>query len=160
MSAEKNTPISFGFTNLLGKDSFVDGKSYAEGCVVDADFEVQFLFEYAKRRVALTCGAAFSCGEKIFAQFTITNEVRIDEHTWSILSQNETQDVVLPRGFVAYILDVSMSALRGYAAAKIEGTSLEGRFVFPFVDTSEKMQKEDDASFVMEKPKVDGLEML
>jgi hypothetical protein len=113
-------------------------------CEMESGIEVAG--NYDDRMVAVKINMRFLFEDKVFMQITISCGFEISEESWSALSNNGAENVVLEKGFVANLISVVLGTMRGVLHAKTENTPFN-HYSIPLVNTD----LIEGADFVIEK---------
>ena len=91
---------------------------------------------FTEHTLAVGANVQFMENDKTFLIAEVFCHFLIDADCWNELSANETEDVVLPKGFINNLASIAVSTTRGVICAKTENTPFAPFFLPLFLINS------------------------
>lgn len=87
---------------------------------------------YQEHAIAIGANVQFVEKGKVFMVAEAFCHYQVEPECWSELSEADSQDVVLPKGFINSLAGIAVSTVRGVLCAKTENTPF-ARFFVPLI---------------------------
>lgn len=129
----KNQPIAFTLLGL-STDQFA---TIADPTTVEGGLEISSAIktDYIKRYVGIGILLKFMSGGDVFLQIEASTHFEIAEESWTLLSNSNNEDVVLPKDFLNHLTAIAVGATRGILHGKTDGTAFN-KYILPLIDVS------------------------
>ena len=108
---------------------------------IQLNLNVPIRTNYEERTIAVGANIQFLDRDKLFLVAEVLCHFIIEEDSWNRITDNKTNDAVLPKGLVSNLARIAISTSRGALCAKTENTPYS-KFFLPLIEMPEE-QGED-----------------
>ena len=108
---------------------------------IQLDLNIPIRTNYEERTIAVGANIQFLDRDKLFLVAEVLCHFIIEEDSWNRITDNKTNDAVLPKGLVSNLARIAISTSRGALCAKTENTPYS-KFFLPLIEMPEE-QGED-----------------
>lgn len=91
---------------------------------------------YDDRAIGIGLNLQFISSDKPFLVIDTLSHFVIEEQCWNELSNNKTEDVILPKRFLEHLNALAIGTTRGVLIGKTDGTEYS-KYFLPLVDATE-----------------------
>lgn len=99
---------------------------------ISLNLNVPIKTNYTEHTLAIGTNIQFMEGDKVFLIAEVFCHYIIEPETWKELSEDNSKDVVLPKGIVNNLVAIAISTTRGVICAKTEKTPF-AKYYLPLV---------------------------
>ena len=108
---------------------------------IQLNLNIPIRTNYEERTIAVGANIQFLDRDKLFLVAEVLCHFIIEEDSWNRITDNKTNDAVLPKGLVSNLARIAISTSRGALCAKTENTPYS-KFFLPLIEMPEE-QGED-----------------
>ena len=108
---------------------------------IQLNLNIPIRTNYEERTIAVGANIQFLVQNKLFLVAEVLCHFIIEEDSWNRITDNKTNDAVLPKGLVSNLARIAISTSRGALCAKTENTPYS-KFFLPLIEMPEE-QGED-----------------
>ena len=108
---------------------------------IQLNLNIPIRTNYEERTIAVGANIQFLDRDKLFLVAEVLCHFIIEEDSWNRITDNKTNDAVLPKGLVRNLARIAISTSRGALCAKTENTPYS-KFFLPLIEMPEE-QGED-----------------
>ena len=108
---------------------------------IQLNLNIPIRTNYEERTIAVGANIQFLDRDKLFLVAEVLCHFIIEEDSWNRITDNKTNDAVLPKGLVSNLARIAISTSRGALCAKTENTPYS-KFFLPLIEMPEE-QAED-----------------
>ena len=108
---------------------------------IQLNLNIPIRTNYEERTIAVGANIQFLDRDKLFLVAEVLCHFIIEEDSWNRITENKTNDAVLPKGLVSNLARIAISTSRGALCAKTENTPYS-KFFLPLIEMPEE-QGED-----------------
>lgn len=139
---KENTQVGFALNGIKTEQFAIFEENYTPKKETGLGTELQFRLNQTNKQIAVFLGFEFMQGKKIFLKIQVSCYFKIEEGSWNSFFQEN--NLIVPKGFLAHIANVTTGTTRGVLFAKTEAT-LFSKYIVPTLNVAEMIK--EDASF-------------
>lgn len=142
---KKPNPIGFQLKKITTEQFAIVEEAYNNAIEhTSMSISLRFGLNYADRFVASFVKVQFEQNDKAFLVIEVANHFSVNEASW-LEFEKASGHIVLPRGFVAHLVMLTVGTLRGVLHCKTEN-SVFNQFILPTINVMELITEDVELS--------------